>query len=186
MASRTIGLLGGILTYAIEAGIIETNPAHGIRKPKGNVRQRRLSEDEYRILGKMLAEASLQGKYATTIQVIRQIALTGCRRSEIINLKWSDVDFEHSCLRLSESKEGYSVRPVGLPVIEHREARLSENASGYVFPGCSDDNAFGALPNHWGQLVKGSALADITPHVLRHSFASIANDLGFTEVTIAA
>ncbi len=30
------------------------------------------------------------------------------------------------------------------------------------------------------------ALADVTPHVLRHSFASIANDLGFTEVTIAA
>jgi Phage integrase family len=26
----------------------------------------------------------------------------------------------------------------------------------------------------------------VTPHVLRHSFASIANDLGFTEVTIAA
>ena len=26
----------------------------------------------------------------------------------------------------------------------------------------------------------------MTPHVLRHSFASIANDLGFTEVTIAA
>ena len=29
-------------------------------------------------------------------------------------------------------------------------------------------------------------LSDVTPHVLRHSFASIANDLGFTEVTIAA
>jgi integrase len=34
--------------------------------------------------------------------------------------------------------------------------------------------------------VRGSPLSDVTPHVLRHSFASIANDLGFTEVTIAA
>jgi hypothetical protein len=33
-ATRTVGLLGGILTYAVEAGIIESNPAHGIRKPK--------------------------------------------------------------------------------------------------------------------------------------------------------
>jgi hypothetical protein len=33
-ATRTIGLLGGILTYAIDAGIIDTNPAHGIRRPK--------------------------------------------------------------------------------------------------------------------------------------------------------
>ena len=31
-----------------------------------------------------------------------------------------------------------------------------------------------------------SPLWDVTPHVLRHSFASIANDLGFTEITIAA
>ena len=43
-ATRTVGLLGGILTYAVEAGIIESNPAHGIRKPKDNVRKRRLSE----------------------------------------------------------------------------------------------------------------------------------------------
>jgi len=48
-ATRTVGLLGGILTYAVEAGIIESNPAHGVRKPKDNVRKRRLSEAEYRI-----------------------------------------------------------------------------------------------------------------------------------------
>ena len=186
VASRTIGLLGGILTYAIEAGIIETNAAHGIRKPKDNVRQRRLSEDEYRVLGKMLAEAAQQDKYATTAQVIRQIALTGCRRSEIVNLLWSDVDIESSCLRLSDSKEGYSVRPIGLPVVEFLEARRGAFGGHYVFPGFYDNTAFGALPNHWSQIFKGSALSDITPHVLRHSFASIANDLGFTEVTIAA
>src|SRR5690606_19764540 len=50
-ATRTIGLLGGIFTYAMEAGIIMTNPAHGIRKPKDNVRDRRLTEAEYRIFG---------------------------------------------------------------------------------------------------------------------------------------
>jgi hypothetical protein len=49
-ATRTVGLLGGILTYAIEAGILESNPAHGIRKPKDNVRKHRLSEAEYRTL----------------------------------------------------------------------------------------------------------------------------------------
>lgn len=39
-ATRTVGLLGGILTYAVDAGIIEVNPAHGIKKPKDNVRNR--------------------------------------------------------------------------------------------------------------------------------------------------
>jgi phosphotransacetylase len=39
-----------ILTCAVEAGVIESNPAHGIREPKDDVRKRRLSEAEYRIL----------------------------------------------------------------------------------------------------------------------------------------
>lgn len=56
-----------------------------------------------------------------------------------------------------------------------------------MFPGSrAEDGAFGSFPNHWKQIFKDSPLADVTAHVLRHSFASIANDLGFTEVTIAA
>jgi hypothetical protein len=73
-ASRTVGLLGGILTYAVEAGIIETNPAHGIRKPKDKVRKRRLSEAEYRTLGRMLRDAAAQEKYATIVDIVRQLA----------------------------------------------------------------------------------------------------------------
>ncbi len=185
-ATRTVGLLGGILTYAVEAGIIESNPAHGIRKPKDNVRKRRLSEAEYRTLGQMLRDAAKQEKYVMTVDIIRQIALTGCRRSEMIKLKWGEADTEASCLRLEDSKEGESIRAIGLPVIEYLEQRRTDDVGTYVFPGQGEDNAFGSFPNHWEQLFKDSALADVTPHVLRHSFASIANDLGFTEVTIAA
>ena len=122
-ATRTVGLLGGILTYAVEAGIITTNPAHGLRKPKDSVRERRLTEEEYRTLGAMLREAEKEEKYTTTVDIIRQIALTGCRRSEIIGLKWTEADTDGSCLRLIDSKEGTSVRPIGLPVIEFLEAR---------------------------------------------------------------
>jgi hypothetical protein len=73
-----------------------------------------------------------------------------------------------------------------LPVVEYLERRRVKTAGTYVFPGQGEDNAFGSFPNHWKQLFKNSPLSDVTPHVLRHSFASIANDLGFTEVTIAA
>jgi integrase len=185
-ASRTLGLLGGILTYAIEAGIIETNPVHGLRKPKDQVRQRRLSEKEYRTLGAMLTAAARDDKYATSAAIIRLFALTGCRRSELLSLTWGEVDFESSCLRLADSKEGYSVRPVGLPVIEFMDRHRTHSDKTYVFAGSGEDNAFGAFPNHLAEIFKGSPLADVTPHVLRHSFASIANDLGFTEITIAS
>ena len=171
-ATRTVGLLGGILTYAVEAGIIQTNPAHGVRKPKDNVRKRRLSEAEYRILGRMLRDAAKQEKYGKIVDIVRQIALTGCRRSEMIGLKWTEADTESSCLRLEDSKEGESIRPIGLPVVEYLERRRTESVGTYVFPGLGEDNAFGSFPNHWKHLFEDSLLSDITPHVLRHYVAS--------------
>ncbi|MFM2280717.1 MAG: hypothetical protein RLZZ444_2948 [Pseudomonadota bacterium] len=185
-ATRTVGLLGGILTYAVEAGIIDRNPAHGLKKPKDNVRNRRLTEAEYHILGDILRNAAETEKYAMTVDIIRQIAMTGCRRTEMIRLMRTEVDAAGSCLRLVDSKEGASVRPIGLPVVEYLEERCKDLTGTYVFPGQGEDNAFGSFPNHWEQIFKDTPLADVTPHVLRHSFASIGNDLGFTEVTIAA
>ena len=81
-ATRTMGLFGGIMTYACEAGIIDANPAHGIRKPKDNVRERRLSEAEYRKLGAILSEVRADGQYEIATEIIQLLALTGCRRSE--------------------------------------------------------------------------------------------------------
>lgn len=91
-ATRTVGLLGGILSYAVEAGIIEHNPAHGIRKPKDNVRNRRLTEAEYRTLGEILRNTARNEKYQMTVDIIRQIALTGCRRTEMLKLRWIEAD----------------------------------------------------------------------------------------------
>jgi integrase len=185
-ASRSVGLIGSMLTYAINAGIIEHNVAHGIRKPKDRVRDRRLSEDEYRALGKMLREAGQDERYVFTVAIIRQLALTGCRRSEIISLKWNDVDLENSCLRLSESKEGSSTRPIGIPVVEFLEQHRQTQTEIHVFPGSRTAGPFGGFPNQWKRIFADSPLEDITAHILRHSFASVANDLGFTESTIAA
>ncbi|MBN9237723.1 tyrosine-type recombinase/integrase, partial [Mesorhizobium sp.] len=145
-ATRTVGLLGGILTYAVDAGIIEVNPAHGIKKPKDNVRNRRLTEAEYRTLGQMLRDAAANEKYAMTVDIIRQIALTGCRRSEMISLMWIEADTDASCMRLVDSKEGESIRPIGLPVVEYLEERRKTAAGTYVFPGQGEDNAFGSFP----------------------------------------
>jgi hypothetical protein len=62
--TRTVGFLGAILTYAREHGIIDRNPAHGIRKPAYRKRQRRLSHDEYRLFGRLLHEAAQDEQFA--------------------------------------------------------------------------------------------------------------------------
>lgn len=82
--------------------------------------------------------------------------------------------------------------PLYVPLTRERDARKylerrrADDVGTYVFPGQGEDNAFGSLPNHWKRIFEDSPLSDVTPHLLRHSFASIANDLGLTEVTIAA
>lgn len=184
--TRTVGMLGAILTYARENGIIETNPAHGIRKPAYEKRTRRLSEDEYRLLGKLLSKAAQDDQLATAAAIARAIALTGCRRGEIINLIWPEADMDNSCLRLTDSKEGASVRPIGLPAIDLLTARRPEHPAGPVFVGTLEGKPLVGFPKHWHKIVADTPLAGITPHVLRHSYASVANDLGFTESTVAA
>jgi integrase len=185
-AARTVGLLGGMLTYAVEQGIIEKNPVHGVRKPADRVKDRRLSEDEYRLLGKILNENGANEQFRTTTEIIRFIALTGCRRGEAIHLKWREVDQINSCIRLIDSKEGKSMRAVGLPVLDLLDLVRSDQSGTFVFEGAVEGKPLIGFPKLWKNLFKGTALADITPHVLRHSFSSIANDLGFTEATIRA
>lgn len=186
-ATRTVGLLGGILTYAIDQGIVDTNPVAGIKKPKDEVRSRRLSEQEYRRFGAILNDAAHNPNYALSVEIARIIALTGARRSEIIGLEWSEFDPEKSCLRLHDSKTGESVRAIGLRVIERLEAIRPEEHRKYVFPGVRQPNqAFGGFPHQWNEIFKGTDLEGITSHILRHSFASMGNDLGFTEATISS
>jgi integrase len=185
-AARAVGLFGGILTYAIEHGIIERNPVHGVRKPADRVKTQRLSEEDYRALGEILDRAAADDYFGSAVSIIRLLALTGCRRGEGVKLKRTEVDAENSCLRLSDSKEGASIRPIGLPVLDLLNDQHSDQNDVFVFPGTEDRKPLVGFPKYWQKLLKGTVLEGVTPHVLRHSFASVANDLGFTEATIAA
>jgi len=180
-ATRTAGLLGGILSFAVSEGLRDNNPASGVKRPAGRRRQRRLSRDEYAALGKALASGGVSWQ---VIGIVQLLALTGARVGEIVNLKWAEVDRKAHCLRLHDSKEGASIRPLGKPALEL--IAQFQRTSGFVFPAVRRGGAFGGLPRGWRRLMVKAGLSKVSPHVLRHSFASTADDLDCSLPTISA
>jgi len=183
-AARTVGLLGGILSFAVSEGIIPANPVRGIKRPADQRREVRLTDDQYGILSRRLSEAEASGENPAAILGFRLLALTGCRRGEIEWLRWSEVDRVGRCLRLADSKEGRSIRPLGRVAIE-LFANVS-NQGQFVLAGRLTSKPFTGLSKAWRRIVKQTPLRWLTLHGLRHAYASIAADLGYTEPTIAA
>ena len=182
-AARTVGLLGGILSFAVTEGLITTNPARGIKRPADQRREVRLSPEQYRILGKELASALAGGENPIAIAAIKLLALTGCRRGEIERLRWSEIDVPGQCLRLNETKEGRSIRPIGDAVVQLITSLPRDGE--FVLPGRTTTRPFAGLSKGWQRIVKQIGFK-LTPHGLRHAFASVAADLGYAEPTIAA
>jgi integrase len=181
-----MGLLGAILTYAVSEGYRTDNPARGIIRPKDQTREWRLDDAGYRALGKRLAAAEEEGRNWRPILIAQALALTGCRLGEIEGLKKTEIDTVNSALRLGSTKTGKSIRPIGsgaLAVLKHACAR---SKSQYVFPALTTDKK-----RYVGTLralakIVGTSVPGLTPHGLRHSFSSTAEDLGFSLPTIKA
>ncbi|WP_449414963.1 tyrosine-type recombinase/integrase [Ochrobactrum teleogrylli] len=185
IATRVTATLGAILSYAVAEEIIEVNPTFGVKKPAIGKRERRLRPEEYRAFGKALREAeekAWQGGAA-----LKLAAFTGCRIGEIENLKWSEVDLSSSLLTLEDSKTGKSVRPLGKPAVALLRSLSKTSNHMFVFPSDRlEDRAYAGIKRFYRGIFKAAGFDDVTPHVLRHSFASVGADLGFSDSTIGA
>ena len=180
-ATKTVSLLGAIFTFAVDRELCADNPAHGIKTFKTRKMERFLSPAELARLGDALASAEKEGADPFAIAAIRFLALSGCRKSEVLTLRWRPdpdgagyVDFERGSLHLTESKTGSKVVPLGAPALELLANLPRIEGNPHVFPGNTPGGHFIGLQKVWNRLREKAGLAGVRIHDLRHGFASVA------------
>jgi integrase len=184
-ATRTMGLLGAIFSFSVRRGLRPDNPVRGVERHADQGRDRRLSDEEYSALDSAL-RAMPDRVWPPGVAATKFLAITGWRRGEMLALKWSEVDLVTRTARLVDTKTGASMRP-----LSHAACgvlRVLPRLGDLVFPSSAgSDKQMRGFRKIWLRIAAKAELpADVTPHVLRHSFASIAADLGLSELTIAA
>ncbi|MCY4547988.1 MAG: tyrosine-type recombinase/integrase [Defluviicoccus sp.] len=181
-ADRSMPVLSVIMKEAEAMGLRPegSNPCRGIRRYRRKGRERFLSDEELRRLSRRLSASS--GRHPRQVAAIRLLLLTGCRRSEILTLRWSEYREGHLFLR--DSKTG--PRTVWLSSPARRVLDSLERTGRWVFPASSADRPASKrwLDGFWWRLRAEAGLEDVRLHDLRHTHASVALRQGETVLVI--
>ncbi|MPY75461.1 MAG: DUF4102 domain-containing protein [Alphaproteobacteria bacterium] len=196
-AARTVDLLGSIFSYAVKGLLRPDNPVARFERPPNKRRDRALSPEEYAKLGAALDELYAEGNNPVVIAAIRALALTGCRRSEILALQCDQIDAHRRVLELADTKTGPQIRPIGTPALEmlntaihhfanfrRRSETEAPETSPYLFPAARGSGHLVGV-KLFQAAVERADLKNVSIHTLRHSFSTMAHELGYSELTIA-
>ena len=170
-ANHALGCLRQILNFAIACGHLETNPADGIEFNRRQKLTRFLSREEIARLHRVL-DAQTRKESRPQADIIRLLLLTGCRRSEIVNLRWAEV--HNDMLSLGESKTGPRTVPLNSQARRILD-RQPRSGSPFVFPSPRDASR-PRCPDLalWDRVRKEAGIEDVRLHDLRHTHASHA------------
>jgi integrase len=101
------------------------------------------------------------------------LLLTGCRRSEILGLRWEWIDFERAMIVLPDSKTGRKPIYLNAPALEALASLPRQAGNPHVICGRRAGHAFAGLDKIWRRVTRAAELPGVRLHDLRHSFASI-------------
>ena len=170
-ANRSLALLRQILNFAVACGHIDGNPTQGIRPNRRSLPDRFLSRDEITRLHRVL-DAQTGNANRQQADIIRLLLLTGCRKAEIVRLRWSEV--QNDMIALTDSKTGPRNVPLNAPAIAvlRHQPRCG---SAFVFPSPLDPSRprNDDLPL-WSRVRREANIEDVRLHDLRHTHASYA------------
>ena len=172
-ANRALEILRSMMFRAEEYGFREpgTNPCLGIRKNPRRDIARFLDTDELARLGRALD--AREDKWPEAVAAIRLLALTGCRRGEVLNLRWRDIG--DNAIALPDSTTGPRGVPLGgaaRAVIEALPEPRDPDA--YLFSSLAGGRHAHRVVACWQTVCGDANLGKVRLHDLRHTAASHA------------
>lgn len=175
-SNRHLALLSMMFNISIQWNILERSPTKGVKKFKeDNQTQRFLSEEEIgRLYQAMEAEDN-----KVAVNALKLLLLTGCRREEILKLKWDDVSLESSTIFLPDSKTGSRYVQLNAAAVELLNG--IDRVSKFVFPGHHDgeNKPLNNPRKCFTRLLLSAKIAgNVRLHDLRHTHASILVNQG--------
>ena len=170
-ANHALDLLRSIMNFAIARGHLETDPARAVERNPRQVLTRFLSREEIARLHRVL-DSQTRDSRREQADIVRLLLLTGCRRSEIVGLRWSEVDRDR--LVFADSKTGPRIVPLNTQARRILQRR-PRGVSPFVFPSPRDP----ARPRSrnlafWYRARREAGIEDVRLHDLRHTHASHA------------
>ncbi|WP_422059674.1 integrase arm-type DNA-binding domain-containing protein [Sphingopyxis sp.] len=186
VAGRCVGSLQAIIGHAKHKGLLDTHPTLGAKKLAGKKRTRRLSVAEIEMMGKAIAYAQTNGENPVALGVLRTLLLTGYRREEAQAMRRRWVHADRGYVVFPDTKGGAQVRAIGPAAVRVVETQVEIAGNPHLFPSSVGDGPFTAVSECLRRVCGLAGIERVTPHTLRHTFGSVAGDLGFSELTIRA
>ena len=140
MANLVVATLSRLIDRAQAWGAVRemANPCRTAQKYRVRRRERFLTDAEFRRLGSALDELEATGRLSPhAAAAIRLLMLTGCRRNEILTLRWEDVHLDAKELRLRDSKTGPRTVSLSQEAAEVLAAIPRVPHNPWVIPGAS-------------------------------------------------
>ena len=199
--NRVLAALRGVLTKAVEHGVLEHNPIAKVKnlrqvdeqrirylteseeeRLRGALRKRNHEKVEGRLSGNRFRAQRHYPKmdeisgYADHLEPLVLLAMnTGMRRGELFLLTWNKVDFENRVLTVSAATAKSSKTrhiPLNIEAMEVLKTLHSPRARGLVFPNPQSGLPMVTIKTAWGHLMSEADITDFRFHDLRHHFAS--------------
>ncbi len=160
-ANRVRAMIRSMFEYAVATGALAVNPAAGVRKIFAeNERERFLQSNEVQRFF-----AALNDEPDELMRTFFKIVLfTGARRSNVMAMRWNEIDLDHRLWRIPHTKNGTPqfVTLTG-PVIEIlTEKYQSKGASPFVFPGTGATGHMTEPKRAWQRLLERDELSELT------------------------